>query len=77
MGCDCKWAETVLSLIILVFALWPNILSPVLSKWLVVASAVILLVHSLSCKNLSSCKPMKSEKVPMVQKAKKPIKKKR
>ena len=77
MGCDCKWAETVLSLIILVFTLWPTaIFSAMASKWLVVLSAVVLLVHSLSCRNLS-CKPVKSEKMPVMSKAKKSAKKKR
>jgi len=51
MNCNCMWVEGVLAAIILVFVIWPTqIFSATVSWWLVVIAAVILLIHSLSCK---------------------------
>jgi len=62
--CNCKATEVVLGFVILVFAIWPSkIFVATTSKWIVAAAAVILIIHAVGCKNLSSCstsvKPVK------------------
>jgi hypothetical protein len=47
MGCNCKWCETVLAIVIIVFAFWET----VASQWIVVIAAILLLIHAWSCKN--------------------------
>ncbi len=43
----CKsWCESILAIIILVFALWQT----TYSQWIVVIAAIILLIHSFTCK---------------------------
>ncbi len=43
----CKsWCESILAIIILVFALWRTMYS----WWIVVTTAIILLIHSFMCK---------------------------
>lgn len=44
---NCKATETVLALVILVFALWQT----TFSKWVIVVAAILLLLHAFSCKN--------------------------
>ena len=47
----CKsWCEAILAIIILVFALWPQLLGVTVSMWIVVIAAIILLIHSFMCK---------------------------
>ena len=47
----CKWLKMVLPAVILVFAIWPSqILSVTNSRWVVVVSAALLLVHQFACK---------------------------
>ena len=46
----CGWTQTVLALLILVFAIWPTaVFSSLVSRWIVVVSAALLLVHALVC----------------------------
>ena len=47
MNCNCKWCQLVLAVVILVFAIWPGIVS--WSNWVIIVAAVLLIVHSLSC----------------------------
>ena len=43
----CKsWCEAILGIIILVFALWET----TYSNWIIVVAAVLLLIHSFTCK---------------------------
>jgi len=47
---SCRWCELLLAVVIIVFTWWPmQIFSAVISKWIVIISAVILVVHSLLC----------------------------
>lgn len=48
---NCIWVQAVLAALILVFTIWPTLIfSAAVSWWIVVVSAVLLLVHALSCK---------------------------
>lgn len=61
MGCNCRWCETILALIILVFALFVN---ASWGEWVVIIAAVLLLIHAWSCKNCGTCMPEKSASKP-------------
>lgn len=52
MNCNCKWTETVLAIIILVFAFWT---SWAYSQWVVIIAAVLLLIHAWACKSCANC----------------------
>jgi len=46
----CKsWCEAILAIIILVFTFWKG-LGDQVSMWIVVIAAVVLLIHSFTCK---------------------------
>lgn len=47
MKCNCMWVEFVLAVVILVFAIWPGIVS--WSNWVIIVAAALLLIHALSC----------------------------
>ena len=47
MNCNCKWVETVLAIVIIVFVL----LETGASQWIVLIAAILLLIHSWMCKN--------------------------
>lgn len=51
MGCNCRVTESILAIVILVFALW----QVTYSTWIVSIAAVLLLVHSMWCKNCGEC----------------------
>lgn len=51
MNCNCKWIESVLALVVLVFAVWPDMLGLVVSKWIVIVAAVLLFIHAWTCKS--------------------------
>jgi len=42
--------QFVLGIVILVAALWPDIIGANASKWAIVVAAILLLIHSLGCK---------------------------
>lgn len=47
----CKsWCEAIIAVIILVFALWPDIVGAIAAKWIIVIAAIVLLIHSFACK---------------------------
>ena len=50
--CNCKGTELVTGIVVLVLALWPALLGATASKWVLVAAAVILIIHSLGCKDM-------------------------
>jgi hypothetical protein len=54
--------EAVLAVIILVFALWPEIVGAMTSKWIIVIAAIVLLVHSFTCKKCFGEMPMQAAK---------------
>lgn len=46
----CGWMQTLLALVILVFTIWPTaVFSSMISEWIVIVSAALLLVHALFC----------------------------
>ncbi|MFQ5531345.1 MAG: hypothetical protein ACE5ES_01890 [Candidatus Nanoarchaeia archaeon] len=47
MNCNCKATEVVLSAIILIVTIWPNILGSRANFWVVIIAAAILLLHAL------------------------------
>ncbi|HJZ18983.1 MAG TPA: hypothetical protein VJ208_02660 [Candidatus Nanoarchaeia archaeon] len=48
---NCNWIESILATAILVFTFWPTaIVSAMISKWIIVVSAALLLLHALFCK---------------------------
>jgi hypothetical protein len=56
MGCNCRWANTILSLVVLVFAIWPvSIVNSGTSRWVVIVAAALILIHSWAHKNCPSC----------------------
>lgn len=42
-----SWCEAILALVILVFALWDTW---IYSKWIVVIAAIVMIIHSFTCK---------------------------
>ncbi len=56
MACNCKVTESILAILIIVFALW---MTP-WSQWIVVIAGVVLLIHSFACKN---CMMMDDERM--------------
>lgn len=59
MNCKCNWVESILALIIIIFAYMG---SPS-SRWVIIVAAVILLLHALMCKKCKMCEePMMMEK---------------
>jgi len=65
MKCNCMWTEVVFAVLILVFTLWPALIfSAMVSKWIVVVSAAILLIHAVKphpehCGSMGSSKGRK------------------
>jgi len=48
MKCNCMWTEVVLAVLVLVFTIWPTmIFSAMISKWIVIVSAAIILIHAV------------------------------
>lgn len=50
--CNCKYLEAVFALLILIF----SFVSTAYSKWVIVISALVLLIHSVSCNCHTVCK---------------------
>ena len=63
--CNCKGAEAVLSILILVFAFWETMYS----QWIIAIAAVIILVHALKCH--STCETNTAKKTPRSAKGRK------
>lgn len=58
MDWNCKWTETILGVVILIFALWPELLGAIVSTWIVVIAAALLIIHTFTCKNCQAPKSM-------------------
>jgi len=66
--CNCKATEMIAGIVILVFAIWPSaIVAATTSKWIVIISAAVLVIHSLGCKDLTC----ETSEMPSKSKAKK------
>ena len=60
MGCNCRWTEVVIGLVVVIFTLWPQ---GTWSKWLVVVAGALLVLHAFSCKNCGGiCAPEETGK---------------
>ena len=59
MNCKCSWVVGVLALIALVFAY----ADATKFKWVIVVSALLILLHSLMCKMHANCGQMESKGV--------------
>ena len=58
MGCNCKVFETVLGIVLLIVAIWPNLLTEGISNWIIIIGAVLLIIHACMCKNCGAwCYP--------------------
>jgi len=55
MGCNCKWLEIIVALVVFVVVVWPGLLGTVVSMWLAAVAAIVLLVHALMCPNCGKC----------------------
>jgi hypothetical protein len=51
MNCNCTWTNTILAIIIIVFAFWVT----AWSQWVVVIAAALILIHAWMHKNCQSC----------------------
>lgn len=49
------WCETIIAIIIFVFAMWPNLIGDMYSQWVVVIAAIVLFLHSFMCKSCMMC----------------------
>lgn len=67
MGCNCKLTESILAILIIIFAFWQT----AASIWIIVIAAVLILIHSHKCGGM--CASCGSDKIL----AKKSSKKKR
>lgn len=77
MDCKCKHCNAILAIVILIFSFWMvSWTSWLTSKWIIVAAAVLILLHGLKCGHCGdeSCD---MKKAPMKKKAKKTVKRKK
>jgi hypothetical protein len=77
MNCKCKYCSAVLAIVVLVFSFWQVAWTSWLtSKWIIVAAAVLILLHGVSCHycNDGSCKVTKA---PMKRKARRVARRKK
>lgn len=77
MNCNCRHCNTFLAIVILVFSFWIVEWTIWLtSKWIIVAAAVLILLHGLKCPHCGNgmCEV---KKVPAKRKAKKAVKRKK
>jgi len=48
MKCNCMWTEVIFAALVLVFAAWPTLIfSAEISRWIVIISAAVLLIHAV------------------------------
>jgi hypothetical protein len=48
----CKsWCELIIALVILVVAMWPALLGASISNWVIIVAAIVLAIHSFTCKS--------------------------
>ena len=57
MECNCKMTDSILGIVILVFAIWPTqIFSAMVSKWIIIVAAILLLIHAYKCNTCAALK---------------------
>lgn len=76
MGCNCKWTEIIIAIIIFVTAMWPNFFGSA-SRWITVIAAIALFLHAILCKNCGKCMPEKAMTMPAKTTAKRSTTKKK
>ncbi len=47
MKCNCMVTELIIGIVILIFAIWPALLGPTISNWIVIIAAIVLILHAL------------------------------
>ncbi len=52
MNCNCTWVESILAILVILFAFWET----TYSQWIIVIAGVLLLLHALLCKNCKMCR---------------------
>ncbi len=55
MSCKCNWVESVLAVVIIIFAYIANSSS----QWVIIIAALLLLLHALLCKKCQMCEEPK------------------
>lgn len=60
-NCNCRWAETIFGVVILIVTIWPGLLGASASMWVVIVVAALLVIHAWTCANCCSV-PGKSSK---------------
>jgi len=71
MGCNCKWFEKVVAVVVLVIAIWPNFLGAAAPKWVLIIAAVALFLHAVKCKNCGVCEDGNMSSMPVKRATKK------
>jgi len=61
-NCNCRWTETILGVVILIVTLWPALLGNSVSMWIVIITAVLLILHAWTCKNCAYMMPREMPK---------------
>ncbi len=56
-NCNCKWAETIFGVVILVVSIWPGIFGTSATRWIVIVAAALLVLHAWKCGNCGTCGP--------------------
>ncbi|MEK6927694.1 MAG: hypothetical protein AABX11_04645 [Nanoarchaeota archaeon] len=59
----CKTVPVVAGVLIAILALWPNLLSAMASKWILLVLAVVMIIHPFMCKvcGCACCEECKPE----------------
>lgn len=70
MECNCKWTEVIIAAVILIWVIWPNMLT-LSSYWVVIVAAVALVLHAFTCSKCNACNTCEPEGMKMSAKPKK------
>jgi len=59
----CKsWCELIISLVIIIalaMGMWTSVINLVVASWIAIIAALVLLIHSFTCKSCFNDMPMK------------------
>ena len=51
MGCNCKWLEILVAVVVFVVVVWPELFGAAASVWIAIIAAIVLFIHALMCKS--------------------------
>ena len=71
MYCKCNWTETIIGIVILIVALWPDLVGDKLSNWVLILAAILLILHAWTCNGIKMCSENISMKNTAMKKKKK------